>query len=61
MAQSIRQLAETKGDVVAVVGEGHLEGLLQQLAGAMVQVVHLQELRSSPPGPNASASVSVQL
>ena len=61
MARSIRQLADTKGDVVAVVGEGHVEGLLQQLAGAMIQVVHLQELRSIPPGPNATASVSVHL
>jgi len=61
MGRTIRQLAESKGDVVAVVGEGHVDGLLHQLAGAPVQVVHLEALRSSAPGPNASASVSVQL
>src|SRR5438132_1632674 len=46
---------------VAVVGEGHVEGLVQQLAGTPVQVVHLETLRSTTPGPNATASVSVQL
>jgi pheromone shutdown protein TraB len=61
MAHAIRQLADSKGDIVAVVGEGHIDGLLRELAGAPVQVVHLQELRASPPGPNASATVSVQL
>jgi pheromone shutdown protein TraB len=61
MAATLGQLAESKGDVVAVVGEGHVEGLLHQLAGTAVQVVHLQQLRSPPAGPNASASVSVQL
>jgi len=61
MGRAIRQLADSKGDVVAVVGEGHVDGLMQQLAGASVQVVHLETLRSTVPGPNASASVSVQL
>jgi len=61
MGRTIRQLAESKGDVVAVVGEGHVEGLVQQLAGTPVQVVHLETLRSTAPGPNATASVSVQL
>src|SRR5437016_12538510 len=45
MGRTIRQLAESKGDVVAVVGEGHVEGLVQQLAGTPVQVVHLETLR----------------
>jgi pheromone shutdown protein TraB len=61
MARAIRQLADSKGEVVAVVGEGHIDGLLRELAGPPVQVVHLQELRAPPPGPNASATVSVQL
>jgi pheromone shutdown protein TraB len=61
MARSLRQLAETRGDVVAVVGEGHVNGLLRHLDGAPVQVVHLEQLRSPPAGPNASVSVSVQL
>lgn len=61
MAGLIRRLAESKGDVVAVVGEGHVDGLLRHLSGVPVQVVHLHELRSTAPGPNATASVSVQL
>ena len=61
MARAIRQLADSKGDVVAVVGEGHIEGLLRELAGTPVQVVHLQELRAPSAGPNATATVSVQL
>ncbi|HYT18229.1 MAG TPA: TraB/GumN family protein, partial [Thermoplasmata archaeon] len=61
MASTLRQLAETKGDVVAVVGEGHIEGLRRHLAGVAVDVVHLQDLRSAPRGPNASASVTVHL
>ncbi len=61
MARTLRGLAETKGDVVAVVGEGHVEGLTRQLSGVPVQVVHLEQLRSGPRPSNASASVSVQL
>lgn len=33
-------------NVVAVVGEGHIEGLLKRLHGAEVRVVHLKELIS---------------
>jgi pheromone shutdown protein TraB len=61
MARSLRQLAETHGNVVAVVGEGHVNGLLSHLDSTPVQVVHLEQLRSSPPGPNASVNISVQL
>ena len=61
MARSLRQLAEARGDVVAVVGEGHVNGLRIHLEGAPVQVVHLEQLRSPPAGPNASVNVSVQL
>src|SRR5437773_12512366 len=58
MGRMFRQLAESKGDVVAVVGEGHVEGLVQQLAGTPVQVVHLEALRSTAPGPQHTAHVS---
>ena len=61
MARRLRDLASSKGDVVAVVGEGHLDGLVRQLGGVPVQVIHLNELRTAPPGSNASANVSVQL
>jgi pheromone shutdown protein TraB len=61
MARRLRDLASSKGDVVAVVGEGHLDGLVRQLGGVPVQLIHLNELRTAPPGPNASVNVSVQL
>ena len=61
MARVLRELADSKGDVVAVVGEGHIEGLVRRLEGVPVDVVHLEQLRASPAGPNASVNVSVQL
>ena len=62
MARTLRQLSESRGEVVAVVGEGHVDGLLRHLAGIPVQVVHLEQLRAAPPaGPNASVNVSVHL
>ena len=61
MARVLRDLAGSKGDVVAVVGEGHIEGLVRHLEGVPVDVVHLEQLRASPAGPNASVNVSVQL
>ena len=61
MARTLRQLAESRGEVVAVVGEGHVDGLLHQLAGVPVDIVHLEQLRSAPAGPNASVNVSVHL
>src|SRR2546428_2713579 len=61
MARSLRQLAETRGDVVAGGGERHRDRVRIHLEGAPVQVVHLEHLRSPPAGPNASVNVSVQL
>lgn len=61
MARALMELATAKGDVVGVVGEGHIDGLVRHLEGVPLQVVHLETLRSGPPGPNASVNVSVQL
>ncbi len=61
MARTLRQLADSRGDVVAVVGEGHVEGLLQHLVGVPVEPVHLEQLRSAPTDSNSTANVSVQL
>ncbi len=61
MARTLRRIAESKGDVVAVVGEGHVDGLTRHLEGVPTEVVHLHQLRSPPTGPNASVNVSVQL
>lgn len=66
MAEALRQIHETKGDVVAVVGDGHVEGLAKLLQGAPLEVVRLRELKGSvPANPPAiggsSASVSYRL
>lgn len=61
MARTLRRLAESRGDVVAVVGEGHVEGLLRHLTGVPVDLVHLEQLRSAPRDSTSTASISVQL
>ncbi len=63
MAQSLRQLHATKGEVVAVVGDGHIEGLAQLLTGVPLEVIRLRELQKGPPdaGSTASATVSYRL
>ena len=61
MAQTLRQIEESRGGIVAVVGEGHVDGLVRHLVGVPVEVVHLEQLRSPPAGPNASVNVSVHL
>src|SRR5947209_6620330 len=61
MARTLRQLEESRGGIVAVVGEGHVDGLVRHLVGVPVEVVHLEQLRSPPAGPNASVNVSVHL
>lgn len=55
MAQAIRSLHESKGDVVAVVGDGHVEGLSGLLQGVPFEVVRLRELQPRPPAQGAAA------
>src|SRR2546430_16410385 len=59
VARTLGQIAESRGDVVAVVGEGHVEGLLHHLAGVPGEAVPLEPLRALPAGPDASVKVSV--
>jgi pheromone shutdown protein TraB len=62
MAQALRALHDTKGEVVAVVGDGHVEGLGRLLQGVPLEVVRLRELQQGPPpGSNASATISYRL
>ena len=57
MARAIRELHATRGAVVAVVGDGHVEGLRRELAGLPIEVIRLHELRSGtlPPPPADAA------
>lgn len=62
MAQALRELHATRGEVVAVVGDGHIEGLGRLLQGLPVEVVRLRDLQRPPPAaPSASATVSYRL
>ena len=59
MARALRALEADHGNVLAVVGEGHVEGLRALLADRSPEVVRLRDLRAPPPAAgNASASVS---
>jgi len=59
MARALRALEADHGSVLAVVGEGHVEGLRTLLADRSPEVVRLRDLRAPPPvSGNSSASVS---
>ncbi len=58
MAQALRSLEADHGSVVAVVGEGHIEGLASLLADRSPELVRLRDLRTPPPEGNSSVTVS---
>jgi pheromone shutdown protein TraB len=60
MAQALRTLEADHGSVLAVVGEGHVEGLRALLADRSPELVRLKDLMTAPPGGNASVTVSIQ-
>ncbi|MDX1534717.1 MAG: TraB/GumN family protein [Thermoplasmata archaeon] len=51
MAKELGRLAEAYAHVLAVVGDGHVQGLSALLGGAEVEVVRLWELRQEEAGP----------
>ena len=59
MAGSLRSLHAARGRIVAVVGDGHVEGLRQELADLPLEVIRLRELRDGvvPPPPEEPAPV----
>ena len=62
MAGALRELHAAKGEVVAVVGDGHVEGLGRLLRDVPLEVVRLQELQQPvPAASSASATVSYRL
>lgn len=62
MANAIRGLHESRGEVVAVVGDGHIDGLGHLLQGLPLEIVRLKELQRPPSAsPAASATVSYRI
>jgi len=61
MAQTLRGLHAQGGAVVAVIGDGHLEGLRRQLQDLPLEIIRLHDLRggSVPPPPSAPDGASV--
>ena len=59
MARALRALEADHGSVLAVVGEGHVEGLRALLADRSPELVRLKDLlAATPAGGNASVTVS---
>ncbi len=62
MAKALRDLHASKGEVVAVVGDGHIDGLGHLLEGLPLDIVRLKDLQHPPPAsPSASATVSYRI
>ncbi len=60
MAESIKELDKKYDSIVAVVGDGHVPGLLKELDDKEVETVRLRELRSKNPNTtNAEVSFSI--
>jgi len=49
MAQRISRIAETHTNVVAVIGDGHINGIATQLARGDLEIVRLKQLMSGVP------------
>jgi pheromone shutdown protein TraB len=61
MAKSIIKLHENYEDIVAVVGDGHVEGIRRLLQTPDVEIVRLSQLRTPPQQNVDGASVSYQV
>jgi len=59
MAKRISALASEHGNIVAIVGDGHVSGIVEALGTLEVETVRLRDIRSSePPDEAAGASYS---
>ncbi len=62
MARALHELHAAKGEVVAVVGDGHIDGLGRLLQDVPLEVVRLRDLQKPPPAEGtASATISYRL
>ncbi|MFQ5910176.1 MAG: TraB/GumN family protein [Thermoplasmata archaeon] len=59
MARAIERLSATHENIVAVIGDGHVEGVRNQLKDQEVEVVRLRELRSQQSADNVTFSFSI--
>src|SRR5581483_11460021 len=61
MARALAEIAKTNERVVAVVGDGHVDGMLAILRAqnAEVEVVRLQDLRAKAAAPTGTAQATV--
>lgn len=60
MARAIQELSQTHENLVAVIGDGHVEGVRKLLADRDVEVIRLRDLRSPTGTDNASYSFSIE-
>lgn len=60
MASAIRELNNEYGDIVAVVGDGHIDGLTELLGDKPLEVIRLRELRYVE-GRGSTVSFSYQI
>ncbi|MBI4416800.1 MAG: TraB/GumN family protein [Euryarchaeota archaeon] len=59
MAQTLRTLHASRGNIVAVVGDGHVEGLRRRLEDLPVEVIRLKDLRGATPSPASAEGQGV--
>jgi pheromone shutdown protein TraB len=52
MAQQLTALSQQHSNIVAIVGDGHIPGLLAALKDAQLEVIRLKDLRSGKPSTN---------
>lgn len=58
MASRLASLSAQHNNIVAVVGDGHVPGIMQRLAGLQVEAVRLKDLRDGAQTFSAGASAS---
>ncbi len=60
MARAIEKISETHMNIVAVIGDGHIEGVRDLLGDREVDVVRLRELRSESSTNSVTFSFSIE-
>jgi len=61
MARAIEKISETHMNIVAVIGDGHVEGVRDLLSERDVDVVRLRDLRSEPSTSDVTFSFSIEV